>query len=187
MASPVIIVFPRSRRFRSPYRRRQGGNWAFAGIAAGVALASAAGTHAATSHGHAGTGARPARVTVVNGTGEAAFFTAVLADLGAPATSANLSSLAAWASHEGPWGSVGQWNPLDSTLYAPGSTAFNTFGGGIHVWSYPDAASGAGMTARTVAGYPGITAALRSGGGLCGTGLGAEFSRWSGGGYTEVC
>jgi hypothetical protein len=183
MASPVIIVFPR--RFRSRYRRRQGGAGAL-GVAVAV-LAAGAGAHAATSHAHAGTGARPARVTAVSGTGEAAFFTRVLADLGAPATSANLGSLAAWAAHEGPWGSVGAWNPLDTILPEPGSWAFNSFGGGLHVQSYPTASEGAQATAVTIGGYPGITAALRSGAGVCGPGLSYEFSRWSGGGYTEVC
>lgn len=128
-----------------------------------------------------------ARAAVAGG-GENAYFSAVAADLGAPATGANLRSLAAWASHEGPWGTVGQWNALDTTLPEPGSWAFNHLPGGGHVWNYPNASEGAQATAQTLlGGYPSIVSALRSGGGVCGNGFSAEFSRWSGGGYQEVC
>lgn len=124
----------------------------------------------------------------VTGGSEAAFTGAVLAGLGAPATGANTGSLEAWGSREGCWGCTGANNQFDSTLYEPGSTAFNTFGGGLHVWNYPTPAIGAQATAQTIsAGYPEITAALRSGSGVCGYGFAAEFSRWSGGGYQEVC
>jgi hypothetical protein len=178
-----------SRRFRSPYWSRGGNTGLFAAVAAGLALAAAGAHHAAVPHGKAHAKAAPAAVTAaVSGTGEPAFWAAVLADLGAPDTGANVASLTAWADREGPWGTVGQWNPLDTTLTEPGSWAFNTFSDGLHVQSYPSASEGAEATAATLAdGYPLITAALRSGD-VCGNaGLADEFSRWSGGGYEGVC
>jgi hypothetical protein len=178
-----------SRRFRSPYRSRGGNTGLFVAVAAGLAFAAAGAHTAAKAHPHAS--AKPARVTssVTAGTGETAFWTAALADLGAPATAANIRSLTDWADREGPWGSVGQFNPLDTILTEPGSWAFNTFDGDLHVQSYPTATEGAQATAATlVNGYPAITAALREGIGLCGdTATEDELSEWSGGGYEEVC
>lgn len=185
MAAVRVYVY-RPRRFRSRYGRGNDGIGKAAGIVAGIALASAV-AHSAAGKSHAQ--AKPAHASVavaVTGGSEAAFMTAALADLGGPATTANIGSLESWASHEGPWGSVGQWNPLDTTLPEPGSWAFNSFGG-LHVQNYPSASEGAKATAVTLGGYPAITAALRSGSGVCGGGFAAEFSLWSGGGYTEVC
>lgn len=181
------MYYRASRRFRSPYRRR-GGSGALIGIAVGTALASAAAAkagirpHAAPQHS-----AHHAQAADVTGGTETAFWTAVLADLGAPVTPADLGSLSAWAAHEGPWGTVGQFNPLDTILAMPGSWAFNSFGGGLHVQSYPTASEGAQATALTIEGFPAITAALRTGQGVCGGGFASDFYRWSGGGYTEVC
>jgi len=122
------------------------------------------------------------------GGSETAFFSAVLADMGDRPTGKDLDSLAAWAAHEGRWGTVGQWNPLDTTLAMTGSWNYNTFGDGLHVQSYPSAAEGAQATAVTISGgYPSITAALRSGTGVCGGGFAAEFGAWSGYAYQEVC
>jgi hypothetical protein len=187
MAAYRLPRYRPARQFRSPYGRRNGRTGAVAGVAIGAALAAGAGAHAAVTpaHPHHAQAARAA--AAVAGTGESAFWAAVLADLGAPVTTGNVSSLTDWAAREGPWGTVGQWNPLDTILPEPGSWAFNTFGGGLHVQSYPGASEGAQATAATIGVYPGITAALRSGGGLCGDSLAAEFSRWSGGGYREVC
>ena len=120
---------------------------------------------------------------------ETAFFAAVLAALGAPATQADMRSLEAWYPHEYPsWPPAAQDDPLDSTLRMPGSWPYNTFDGDLHVQSYPTAAEGAQATAATLEnGYPLITAALRSGGGACGNGFASEFSTWSGNAYEEVC
>lgn len=187
--SPPARYRPGSYRFRSPYRSPGGNTGLFVAIAAGLAFASAAGAHAAAKAGaHAST--RPAKVTtaVTAGTGETAFWTATLADLGAPATAANIGSLTDWADREGPWGSVGLNNPLDTTMTEPGSWAFNTFDGGIHVQSYPTATEGAGATAATLEdGYPVIVSALRSGAGICGYSFAGELATWSGDGYQEVC
>jgi hypothetical protein len=141
------------------------------------------------------TAKKPARKAApVTGPGETAFFTAVLRDLGAPVTRANLTSLAGWADREGPWGTVGKNNPLDTTQPMPGSTWFNTIttssGGVIHVQNYPTATEGAEATAATIANgfYPHILGRLTSGTGLCEdlTATAAEFTTW--GGYSSpVC
>lgn len=182
----MAVIVIRSRRFRSPYRRRSGSTGTVAVVAAFAALASGAGVKAA-AHGHAGAATSTVKAAPVPGGTEAAFIAAVLSDLGAPDTTSNQRSMAAWGAREGCWGCVGANNQWDSTLYEPGATAFNTFDGNLHVWNYPTAAEGAQATAATLGGYPAITAALRSGSGVCGTGFAAEFSRWSGGGYQEVC
>ncbi len=130
-----------------------------------------------------------AAVPVTSGS-EKAFIRATLADLAAPATTADITSLAAWYLHEYPsWPPGAANNPWNSTLTAPGSTNFNTFGDGLHVQDYPTATEGAQETAQNiVGGYPLITRALRSGSGLCGDpSLAAEFLTWSGNSYSGVC
>jgi hypothetical protein len=184
-------------RYRYPYRlRSRGGNAGkIAGAAAGVLLAAAFSTHAA-AHRHTA-GHAPARTVTVTAAApvtsgsETAFIGAVLADLGAPDTAADVTSLADWFPHEWPqWPPEAANDPLDSILPAPGSTDFNTFDGNLHVQNYPTAAEGAQATAQTLANgyYPQILAALKSGAGLCGNpNLAAEFDTWSGGGYSGVC
>jgi cell wall-associated NlpC family hydrolase len=124
------------------------------------------------------------------GPGESGFIAAVLAGLGAPDTKANEGSFLGWFPREYPsWPAWAQWNPMSSTLPMPGSWAYNTLSGGLHVQNYPNAAEGAQATAATLndGWYPAIVAALRSGSGICGGGFASELSTWSGGGYTEVC
>jgi hypothetical protein len=159
---------------------------------AAVALCAMAGY--GTSHAATGSKPRAASEAPVSGPGETAFIKAVLADLGAPATDANVASVTAWVQHETSWPPAAASNPLDSTLPEPGSTIFNTIvlasGGVIHVQNYPDAAEGAAATAATIANghYPHIIAALAGGSGLCGdTALAADFATWSGNGYDAVC
>ena len=157
-----------------------------------VALCAMAGYgtgHAATKPKHQAAGEAQ-----VSGPGETAFIKAVLADLRAPATGANVASVTAWVRHETSWPPVAASNPLDSTLPEPGSTIFNTIvladGGVIHVQNYPDAAEGAAATAATIANghYPRIIADLTGGTGLCGdTTAAADFATWSGNGYSAVC
>ena len=188
MTAYRLHAYRRPRRYRSRYGRGDSRAGVVAGVAAGIALAAGAGAHAAVTSAHAKPHVQSARAAAaVTGTGETAFIAAVLADLGAPGTGANQGSLTAWAAHEGHWGTVGQWNPLDTTLPVPGSWNFNTFSGDLHVQDYPTAAEGAQATAATISGgYPLITAALRSGTGICGYRFAAELRRWSGG-YEEVC
>lgn len=188
------------RAYRYPYRLRRrsaSGAEKLTGLTVGLVLAVAAGAHAAAGHHPARPAdsdavrkAAPAAIhaaPVASGS-ETAFWDATLSDLSAPTSAANAASLSNWAAREGCWGCVGHYNPLDTTLPEPGSWAFNTFGGGLHVQSYPTASEGAQATALTLEdGYPAIVAALRSGAGICGGSFASEFSRWSGGGYTEVC
>lgn len=125
-------------------------------------------------------------VSVASGS-ESAFIGAVLADLGAPATQANVASLASWFPHEfTTWPPPAQDNPMATKMREPGSWDYLSNG----VQSFPDATVGAQATAATLDDgyYPGIVAALRSGRGLCGdTSLAGEFLTWSGGGYSAVC
>jgi hypothetical protein len=158
--------------------------WAVLGVAAAVVFYAGGKQHpGAPVAGHA------TAVQVAAGS-ENAFFRGMLADLEAPATPADMRSLEAWFLHEWPsWPPRAGNNPMDTTLPAPGSTAFNTFGPNLHVQNYPSATEGAQMTAQTLlGGYPLIVAALRSGRGLCGApSLAAEFRTWSGGAYSGVC
>lgn len=126
---------------------------------------------------------------IVTSASETAFIVAVLADLGAPKTPADISSMASWYLHEwSSWPPGAANNPWDSTLNAPGATDFNTFGNGYHVRNYPSATEGAAETAQTLlSGYPGIVAALRSGRGVCGGSFSGEFLAWSGNAYSSVC
>jgi hypothetical protein len=155
---------------------------------AAVALCAMAGY--GTSHAATGSKPRAAGEAPVSGPGETAFIKAVLTDLHAPTTAANVTSVEAWVRHETSWPPAAANNPLDSTLPEPGSTWFNTVQPGVHVQNYPDAAEGAAATAATIANgrYPHITAGLAGGTGLCGdTSAAAEFLTWSGDGYSAVC
>lgn len=171
-------------------RRRSGNAGPIAVVAVAALAAATSGSHAIARHSaqEHSAGVTAAAAPVASGS-ETAFWRALLADLGAPASPANLSGLDAWRPREQPWPSLAQWNPLDSILPMPGSWAFNTFDGDLHVQNYPTAAEGAQADALTLDGgnYPAIVAALRSGNGICGGGFASEFATWSGDGYTEVC
>jgi hypothetical protein len=195
-AAAVSYTYRGGYRGRGAYRRRgKPSRDRAASLIVAAVLAYAAGTKLVTPHTHAKAHpavtdrVRHAELTTVTGPSETAYWAAVLGDLSAPATTADITSLSRWADHEGPWGTVGQYNPLDTTLYEPGSTAFNTLGDGGHVWNYPNASVGAHATAVTITGgYPLIVSALRSGGGLCGdSAVAGELLTWSGSGYDEVC
>jgi hypothetical protein len=175
-------------RYRRRFRRRTRGRdarLASSAVAAGLVLAVVAG-HAHTPSRSRMSGTQMAAVRVAGGS-ETAFITAVLADLGAPGSQANVASLAAWFPHEFPsWPPAASWNPMASTLQMPGSTVYNSAG----VQDYASAAEGAQATALTLADgyYPLIVADLRSGRGLCGdTAIAAELLTWSGDGYSAVC
>lgn len=49
-------------------------------------------------------------------------------------------------------GSAAHWNPLDTTLFLPGASAYNSFGAGgkEHVWNYLNAEQGIAATALTL-------------------------------------
>ena len=111
---------------------------------------------------------------------------AFLSTIGAPSTTANINSLAAWMRHEfGSWPPSAKNNPFATTQKMPGSTQFNSVG----VQNYASAADGVSANAQTITNgrYSGIVNALKAGNGICGGAFANEFSTWSGGGYTSVC
>lgn len=132
-----------------------------------------------------GTGSSGSGGVTPSGPGEIAWITAFLTSIGAPPTQANIKSMSAWISRETPWPPVAKNNPMNTTQKMPGSTNFNSVG----VQNYPTAAEGIAALRMTITNgrYSGIVSALRSGKGICGGGLGGEFSTWSGGGYSAVC
>lgn len=109
---------------------------------------------------------------------------AILSAIGAPQTQANINSMSAWIQHETPWPPVAKFNPMNTTLPMPGSTCFNS----VCVRNYVSWAQGIEATARTLlGGYSCIVSQFRAGLGVCGTRCSADFSKWSGGGYSSVC
>lgn len=180
------------RRYSHGYRghrsRGSGGAEKWIGVGIFLVVLGSAGTKTAATvvhHHTSGGNATTPHVAAVTSGSETAFWRAMLADMGAPATAANLASLEAWLPHEQPWPSLATWNPLDSTQPMPGSTVYNSVG----VQNYPTASEGAEADARTLENgyYPSILAALRNGSGVCGSSFAGEFATWSGGGYQEVC
>jgi hypothetical protein len=139
---------------------------------------------AAGAAGTAGAGGGSGGGVAPSGPGETAWITAMLTAIGAPPTPANIKSISSWIAHEGPYGTQGQNNPLNTTLKMPGSTSFM----GLAVQNYPTPAEGIAATAQTLTGgpYGDILLYLRSGQGLCGRSL-HGLSVWSGGGYSQVC
>lgn len=145
----------------------------------------------ATGAGGTGSGITGQEATPA-GPGEAAWFTAMLASVGALPTKANLASMEAWQQHESPWnaqppdGALFTHNPLNTTLE---TSASNGSVNSVGVQTYSSAEAGIVATAETLLdGYPAIVSALRSGTGLS-TGnadVAAELSKWSGGGYSSV-
>ncbi len=113
---------------------------------------------------------------------ETAFIHALLATIGAPATTANVNSLTSWFQHEQQWDA----GPPDGGAYTHNPLNMED-AKGESGWALPSAAVGVAETAaRIISGYPCIAAALRSGKGLCGQ-CASEFSTWSGGGYSSPC
>jgi len=146
------------------------------------------GTHAAVTSGSgtavsAGSAQNLPYGTALAGSNATAWAQALLRALGAPLTSANVSSLTAWFRMEGGGGAN---NPLNTTLGGAGATgSINSVG----VKSFSSPAYGIAATVRTLeqSNFSGILAALRSGRGLIGnSSVGGELSSWSGGGYSSV-
>ena len=120
--------------------------------------------------------------TALTGAGATAWATAILTALGAPANSANLSSVKSWFAHEGGGGAN---NPLNTTLSTSGVTG--SFGVGVKDYGSPE--EGIEATVQTLEnGYGAIVSALRAGQGLSGgnAAVASELSTWSGGGYSSL-
>jgi hypothetical protein len=119
------------------------------------------------------------------------FANAVLAQLGAPTSQANVNFLVAWMAREGGnWGNTASYNPLNTTQQMPGSTVMSG-GNSANVQAYTSWAQGIQATVQTLqnGNYGKIVQALQSGNpdtaNANGT-LGSELSTWSGAGYTQV-
>ena len=113
----------------------------------------------------------------------ATFATTLLGALGAPTTPQNVSSLVAWQAREGGnWHNTASYNPLNTTLDAPGARPIN----GVGVKAYQNWGQGVQATANTLRNgdYTDILGALHSGKGLSGSLAG--LSKWSGGGYSSI-
>ena len=104
----------------------------------------------------------------------------LLSRLGAPQTAANQQSLIAWALREG---GGGTFNPLNTTLSAPGASCLNS----VCVRNYTSWSQGIEATANTIQGgnFSQILADLKSGGGVGGNAAG-ELLSWSGNGYSSL-
>lgn len=115
------------------------------------------------------------------GSGGSGWSAAMLGAGGWPQTQANINSVNSWQAREG---GGGQNNPLNTTQAMPGATDFNSVG----VKNYPSVAEGVRATVITLNNglYGDIVMLLASGQGLCGHTL-AGLSKWSGGGYSNVC
>jgi hypothetical protein len=117
---------------------------------------------------------------------ETSWIKTFLSALGAPSTQANIESISAWINHEGPYGTQGKNNPLNTTITSvPGYEG--TFAG-TPVGDYGTVAQGIFAEVETLlqGDYGDIVQALRSGKGLCGETF-QGLSTWSGGGYSQVC
>ena len=89
-----------------------------------------------------------------------AWFGGVMAGISAPPSSINDDTLWAWSSAEG--GRI-HMNPLNTTEPMPNATAWNTLGGGLHVWTYATVQDAITATVATLLNgdYPLIVAHLR--------------------------
>lgn len=125
----------------------------------------------------------PVNVQISASPKETTWIRSLLIGIGAPTTQANINSLSAWINNEGPYGTQGPNNPLNTTL--DGYGGYNWYGS---VKGYPSASNGLSATIATLLGgnYSDVVSALRSGRGLCGQYF-AGLSTWSGGGYGQVC
>lgn len=110
-----------------------------------------------------------------------AFFDAVLTDLGLPHGQAQTTAMLAWSAAESgtepcDGRSGARYNPLNTTMPAPGASNFNSVG----VKNYPSLAEGVAATAGTLrlAPYIGIRGVLSSGANLAAFASAVEASPW---------
>jgi len=116
---------------------------------------------------------------------EKSFFSAMLTDLGAPVTTANLNTMYAWAKQEEPGfppQNVGgfAWNPLNIK---------DPVTGNFQQWNSPTAGASGTAAFMLENNYSAIVSALRSGQGLIGNTnpvVAQELSAWSDGGYSSI-
>lgn len=101
-----------------------------------------------------------AATTVSGNVSERQFAVNLLKQIGLSQSPQAVEKVLAWMKQEGGnWHNNAKYNPLNTTLEASGATAINSAG----VKSYTSWTQGLEATARTLAGYPEIISALRSG------------------------
>jgi LPXTG-motif cell wall-anchored protein len=125
------------------------------------------------------------------GTNQLAWSEAILKALGDPLTGANITSVGYWMQNEAgspPSGIVGANNPINVSEPGYGGVPIKDEGPVYHLYSYPTVQDGieALVAYLNPYSYSGILAALKSGAGLSSSSLAAEFSVYSGHGYSTV-
>ena len=117
---------------------------------------------------------------VATGSGDDAFYQAVLRGIGAPWNGATQRFVYAWRQAEG--GSA-RYNPFNTTQRMTGSVAYNRVG----VQSYPDAATGVAATVKTLLNgrYAGLVSALRAGASVSAMADALAASPWGTGGLAK--
>jgi hypothetical protein len=158
--------------------------------AGAVALVMASGVHHKHHHWSLGVPGVPAVLTSTASpdptAGQRAWARWLLRDEGLPRTSCNVGAVSAWEVAEGGhWANTARYNPLDTTQPEPGSYPMNSVG----VQAYPSWKSGLRATITTLGNgnYPGILAALRSGGSAQAVADAVAASPWGTGPFQASC
>lgn len=125
------------------------------------------------------------------GQNELAWSEAILTALGAPLTSANITSIGYWMQNEAgspPSGIVGENNPINVSQAGYAGTGIQDEGQGYSLMSYPTVADGVAATAAYLnnGSYGQIVTDLQAGDGLSGSDVADELSVYSGNGYTTI-
>ncbi len=125
------------------------------------------------------------------GQNELAWSEAILTALGAPLTSANITSIGYWMQNEAgspPSGIVGENNPINVSQAGYDGTGIQDEGQGYSLMSYPTVADGVAATAAYLnnGSYGQIVTDLQAGDGLSGSDVADELSVYSGNGYTTI-
>lgn len=119
--------------------------------------------------------------------GEKGWIVAMLTALGAPSTDANIKSIQSWIAREGPYGTQGENNPLNTSwTNAPDYAGKWSLAPVVSMYSSVTGGIIATVDTLLSGNYADVVGALRSGQGLCGRDF-AGLHTWSGGGYSRVC
>jgi hypothetical protein len=125
------------------------------------------------------------------GQNQLAWSEGILTALGAPLTSANLTSIGYWMQNEAgspPSGIVGANNPINVSEAGYNSTPIQNEGQGYYLESYDTVADGLAATAAYLnnGSYGQIVADLKAGVGLTGSDVASELQVYSGNGYSTI-
>jgi uncharacterized protein YukE len=113
------------------------------------------------------------------------FAVALCQQLGAPVTQSNLQFLIAWEKEEGGnWNNAARYNPLNTTMGAPGATSMNSVG--VKAYTSWDQGLASTVAALRNGLYNDILADLRAGNAAQTAVNAAGLRTWSGGGYGSI-